>query len=200
VSLNGQVFARRDEALSLLRPLTDAAEPTKISAVQRPFIVAVRYFAGGNSPRRSFAAKSNYGVAPLPAAALEVLVAAVDAATRDRRLASTAVVLFGHGGAINRVDRDATAFVHRKALFSIRYTASWDAPAGTTAANLGWVRNTHAAMRPYVSGAVTNYVDPELVGWGRAYYGSHLRRLVDVKRRYDPGNLFRFPQSIPTRV
>jgi FAD/FMN-containing dehydrogenase len=200
VSLNGQVFGTRDQALSLLRPLTDAVEPTKATAVQRPFIAAVHYFAGGNPPRRSYVAKSNYGRAPLPAAAVDVIVGAIEAAANDPRLASTAVVLFAHGGAINRVDRAATAFVHRDALFSIRYTAFWDAPAGTTAANLAWVRGTHAAMRRYVSGAVTNYVDPELVNWGAAYYAAHQKRLVQIKRRYDPGNLFRFPQSIPVRL
>jgi FAD/FMN-containing dehydrogenase len=201
VSVNGQVFGTREQALSVLRPLTDVVEPTKISAVQRPFIAAVHYFAGGNPPRRSYVAKSNYGLSPLRAAALDVIVGAVEAAARDPRLASTGVLLFGHGGAINRVDRDATAFVHRNALFSIRYTAFWDAPAGTTAANLGWVRSTYAAMRPYVShGAVTNYVDPDLADWGVAYYGSHLKRLVDVKRHFDPHNVFRFAQSIPPRI
>jgi FAD/FMN-containing dehydrogenase len=200
ISLNGQVFGTRDEALALLRPLTDAVSPTKVSAVQRPFIVAVHYFAGGNPSRRSFAAKSNYGLKPLPAAALDVIVGAVETAARDPRLASTGVLLFAHGGAINRLGRDATAFVHRNALFSIRYTAFWDAPAGTTAANRAWVRRTHAAMQRYVTGAVTNYVDPELVDWRTAYFGSHLKRLVEVKRRYDPGNLFRFAQSIPTRL
>jgi FAD/FMN-containing dehydrogenase len=200
IGLNGQVFGTRDEALAILRPLTDAVAPTKFSAVQRPFIVAVHYFAEGNSPRRSFVAKSNYGVKPLPAAALDVIVGAVDAATRNPRLASAGVVFFAHGGAINRVALGATAFVHRSALFSIRYTAFWDAPAGTTAANRAWVRSTHAAMQPYVTGAVTNYVDPDLADWRTAYYGSHLKRLVAVKRRYDPRNVFRFAQSIPTRL
>jgi FAD/FMN-containing dehydrogenase len=203
VVVNGQVFGTRDEALSLLAPLTDAVRPTKVSAVRRPFIGAVSYFAADNPTRRSYAAKSNYGLAPLPDPGLDVIIGAFEAATRDPRLTAIGILLFAHGGAINRVDRDATAFAHRSALFAIRYTAFWsvDAPDDTVAANLGWVRDTHAAMQPYVSrGAVTNYADPDLKDWGDAYYGSHLKRLVDVKRRYDPDNVFRFPQSIPTRL
>jgi hypothetical protein len=41
----------------------------------------------------------------------------------------------------------------------------------------------------FIDGAETNYL--------RAYYGTNLERLVDVKRKYDPNNLFRFSQSIP---
>jgi FAD/FMN-containing dehydrogenase len=201
--VNGQVFGTRDEALSLLAPLTDAVRPTRVAAVQRPFIGAVSYFAADNPTRRSYAAKSNYGLAPLPDAGLDVIIGAFETAVRDPRLSATGILLFAHGGAINRVDHDATAFAHRTALFAIRYTAFWsvDAPADTAAANLGWVRDTHAAMQPYVSrGAVTNYADPDLKDWGAAYYGSHLKRLVAVKQRYDPDNFFRFSQSIPARL
>jgi FAD/FMN-containing dehydrogenase len=201
VALNGQVFGTRAEALSLLAPLTSVIAPTKVSAVQRPFISAVQYFGGGEPVHRSYAAKSNYALEPLPDAALAVVVGAVEAAARDQRLASAAILLSGDGGAINRVDRDATAFFHRDALFFVRYTTFWDASAGTQAVNLQWVRDAYAAMRPYVSpGAVVNYVDPELPNWRTAYYGSHLKRLVAVKRRYDPRNFFRFAQSIPTRL
>jgi FAD/FMN-containing dehydrogenase len=203
VVVNGQVFGTRDEALALLAPLTDAVRPTKLAAVRRPFINAVSYFAADNPERRSFAAKSNYGLTPLPDAGIDVIIRALEAAAHDPRLGAVGSLLFAHGGAINRVDRDATAFAHRSALFAIRYTAFWSvtAPSEIAAAHLGWVRDTHAAMQPYVSrGAVTNYSDPELADWGAAYYGSHLERLVAVKRRYDPNNFFRFPQSIPTQL
>jgi FAD/FMN-containing dehydrogenase len=203
VVVNGQVFGTREEALSLLAPLTDAVRPTRVSAVNRPFIGAVSYFAADNPARRSYAAKSNYGLVPLPDAGLDVIIGAFEAATRDPRLTATGILLFAHGGAINRVDGDATAFAHRSALFAIRYTAFWsvDAPVDTAAANLGWVRDTHAAMQPYVSpGAVTNYADPDLEDWAVAYYGSHLKRLVAVKQRYDPDNFFRYSQSVPPRL
>ena len=109
-------------------PLTDVGCPDEGgSAVQRSFIVAVHYFAGGNPPRRSYVAKSNYGLSSPTGRCPRR-----DRPRRSSRLraipgsASTGVLLFAHGGAINRVGRDATAFVHRAALFSIRYAAFWD--------------------------------------------------------------------------
>jgi hypothetical protein len=130
-----------------------------------------------------------------------VIIRALESAARDPRLGAVGSLIFAHGGAINRIDADGTAYAHRSALFAIRYTAFWSVTASddVAAADLGWVRNTHAAMRPFVSrAAVTNYSDPELDDWGTAYYGSHLKRLVAVKRHYDPDNFFRFAQSIPT--
>jgi hypothetical protein len=203
ISLNGQVFGTRDQALALLTPLTDAVRPTRVSAVHRPFMGAVNYFAADNPARRSVAAKSNYGVAPLPDAGIDVLVDAFESAARDPRLGAVGSLLFAHGGAINRVGGDATAFAHRSALFSIRQTAFWPVTSASDVAqaNLGWVRSTHAALQPFVSrGAVTNYADPELKNPGVAYYGPHLGRLVAVKRRYDPDDFFHFSQSIPVRL
>jgi FAD/FMN-containing dehydrogenase len=116
------------------------------------------------------------------------------------RLPETSVAIFGFGGKVNDLTPDATPFVHRgdDAFFTV--SALWepeDAP-DLIAANLAWLEEFDAAMRPYLSGgAYQNFPDRGLADWQRAYYGANLERLMAVKRAWDPDNLFRFAQSIP---
>ncbi len=102
---------------------------------------------------------------------------------------SGAALLDSYGGAINRVHPNATAFVHRGALFCIQYiTYNWGS---------AWLAQTRGAMRPYVSGfCYQNYIDATLRNWQHAYYGSNYRRLQAIRRRVDPQHRFNFPQAI----
>jgi hypothetical protein len=151
----------------------------------------------GRLGRETFKGASDYVSRPLPPQAIATLVHRIE--LLQETLGRGAVLLDAYGGAINRVPKGATAFVHRDALFSCQYVASWK-PGERAGPHLNWVRKTRANMRPYVSGfAYQNYIDPDVVDWKRAYYGSNYRRLVSVKRRYDRGNVFRFRQSIPPR-
>ncbi len=59
-------------------------------------------------------------------------------------------------------------------------------------------KGVYNAMRPYLTGAsYVNYCDLDLQDWANAYWGSNLERLIAVKRRYDPQNVFRHAQSVP---
>jgi hypothetical protein len=60
-----------------------------------------------------------------------------------------------------------------------------------------WLESVSTKMRPYVTGgAYFNYTDPDLKHWQTAYYGSNYRRLLKVRRKYDPHHYFNFPQAI----
>jgi FAD/FMN-containing dehydrogenase len=114
----------------------------------------------------------------------------VAAAQARAALPGSGAILFdSYGGAIKRVRPDATAFVHRGALFCIQYlTYDGGAP---------WLRTTARHMRPYVTGgAYVNYTDPELDRWQHAYYGANYHRLLAVRREVDPHHYFNFPQAI----
>lgn len=108
--------------------------------------------------------------------------------------------IFCWGGKVNDIPAGATAFVHRDADFLFKCEALWGAEddPGLIAANLEWLEGFYAAMQPNLSGGVyQNFPDRSLVDWETAYYGANLERLVEIKRRWDPGNLFRFGQSVP---
>ncbi len=191
----GQFFGSEQTLRSLLAPLLNAGTPSRFATTTRTFLGAVHYWAGGGTGRSTFAAKSSISTAPLSSAGIDALLHQIE----DKRTSGTGsgiVLLDSWGGAINRVPKAATAFVHRNALFSMQYLAYWDA-AAAAAPNLAWLRRCFAALRPYVSAfAYQNYIDAELPNWPHAYYGTNLPRLRQVKRKYDPHNVFHFRQSI----
>jgi FAD binding domain-containing protein/berberine-like enzyme len=111
------------------------------------------------------------------------------------------VVLDAWGGRIAEVADDATAVPHRQARFLAQEFVTFRTAisATTMAVNRRWLDELWRGLRPAASGfAYVNYIDPELPNWLEAYHGANLPRLVEVKRAYDPDDVFRSPQGIPT--
>jgi FAD/FMN-containing dehydrogenase len=154
--------------------------------------------AAGTLQRSTFAAKSDYVNAPLSRPAVDTIVRWMER-VQLAGFGSAALLLDSYGGAINRVPRASTAFVHRNALCSGQYLAYWSQPEHASSA-ISWLRGFYQAMRPHVSGfAYQNYIDRDLTSWRHAYYGTNYARLQDVKKRFDPDRLFRFAQGIEPR-
>jgi FAD/FMN-containing dehydrogenase len=150
------------------------------------------------TPTPHLFAKSEFFRRPLPNEAIAVLV---DTFAQARAPGESRELDFmPWGGAYNRVPPDATAFVHRAELFQIKHAAVVDPPASTNAeaAAHRWVTHSWTSVHPWGSGRVfQNFADPDLEGWPAAYYGTNWDRLVRIKERYDPTNVFRFGQSLP---
>ncbi|MCM3186904.1 FAD-binding oxidoreductase [Priestia megaterium] len=100
------------------------------------------------------------------------------------------------GGALSRVPSNETAFFWRRPLFYTEWTASWENKS-QEASNLASVEKVRQLMKSYVKGSYVNVPDQNIEKFGKAYYGSNFARLREIKAKYDPDNLFHFPQSIP---
>jgi FAD/FMN-containing dehydrogenase len=207
VTSAGQYLGSAADLKRVLAPLVAVGTPSHVEVVPRTFLEAALHFAGCDREgveqcrkvqRATWKAKSDYVKRPLPRAAVDVMMRALEARVADPALGRGTILLDAYGGAIARVPEAATAFVHRDALCSAQYLAFWPTgDAARAAANLAWMRRFYASLRPWMSGeAYVNYIDPELRGWQRAYYGSNYARLRRVKRRYDPTGFFRFAQGI----
>jgi FAD/FMN-containing dehydrogenase len=100
------------------------------------------------------------------------------------------------GGASSRIPISETAYACRNAEFDCFPIAIWDDPARDEK-NIGWVGDVWAAIRPFSTGAVyVNNLGDEGQERVKAAYGPNYRRLVELKNKYDPTNVFFLNQNI----
>lgn len=103
-------------------------------------------------------------------------------------------------GAVSRVDASATAFPHRKYEWNLFAWSTWTDPAETEK-NVQWTRQCWDAMCPFLAdGSYVNYVSDEGDASARASYGPNYDRLVALKNKYDPTNLFCMNHNIQPTV
>jgi hypothetical protein len=100
-------------------------------------------------------------------------------------------------GAMNRIGDDETAFGHRNFSFNFLITSVWTDP-NDSEANMKWTRDFWEAMKPFMTEAVyVNYMGDEGEERIKSAYGeAKYNRLVALKKRYDPTNLFCLNQNI----
>jgi len=99
-------------------------------------------------------------------------------------------------GAANRVPADAMAYGHRDARFVMNVHGRWD-DAMQDAACIGWARAFFDATAPHASGGTyVNFMTEDESGRATAAYGANYARLADIKKRYDPENVFHLNQNI----
>jgi FAD/FMN-containing dehydrogenase len=205
VAALGQYFGEPAVLRRLISPLTHVAGASLSSGSSSYFSLVLRWAGcldGGfaachRSTRSSFFAKSDYFDKRLGHRGRATMIDWIERRQRHPSLGSGALLLDAYGGALNRPAADATAFVHRDMLFSLQYLAYFSGGAAGRASRR-WINGVWRALRPHASGeAYQNYIDPQLDGWQRAYYGTNLERLREIKKQVDPDFRFRFRQAIP---
>jgi FAD/FMN-containing dehydrogenase len=127
----------------------------------------------------------------------EVIARVVAHARAQPSPLSTTDLWFG-GGAVKRADPERSAFRGRDAAVLLSLEANWS-DAADDERNIAWARQFIASMEPYSDGSrYLNFAGFQEEGEAmmRASFGPHYARLLALKRRYDPSNLFRLNQNI----
>ena len=191
VCYNGAV----EEGERVLKPLREFGTPLADTIGPMPYVQVQRVMDDDFPAGRQNYWKSNF-LKGLDPEAIQVIVDHVAKAPSPY----SAVAIEQFSGAVNRVGMNDTAFNHRNARYNLLIVGIWLDPAAK-AQNVKWVRDLWGAMRPYSSDAVyVNYLGQEAdEGAERvksAYGPEKYARLVALKEKYDPTNLFRLNQNI----
>ncbi len=178
-----------EEALRPLReldpPVVDLVQPMPYVEIQRLIDPScpsgMRNYWGGEFHRE------------LSDGLIDALVGAAAAVPSPHSM----ILVVPGGGQVARVPEEATALGERQAAFNTHLIAMW-ADAADDDRNIAWLRELQSAMRPFATGrAYVNFLtggDDDRV---RAAYGPEkYARLVEIKDRYDPGNLFRLNHNV----
>lgn len=194
-----------------LAPMLTGPIPTKTEVLPVvPYLVAARITFGVDPAKpewliqqhgdnQLFKSTSAVATKPFPIEAIEIMKSGLENYPPLHAPPSQAsmIQLLGGGGKSAEPAVDATAVFHRKAMTVVQYDGYWTAPEDAQP-TIDWVVGLRQKMLPWANGAYVNYHDSQLgPDWAEQYYGGNLRRLREVKRRYDHENFFSFPQSIP---
>jgi FAD/FMN-containing dehydrogenase len=201
----GQFIGTQAELERYVQPLIDAAGcPTQRTLTTLKYWDMQRMFASSEATRHSFGDVSRYSKAPLPDdtyAKIADLLAVCPSRTPESNGSMWSLGWIG-GPAVRRFDRRQTAYVHRNMLTLLRATPVWasDAPKSVQNELIAWTEQMIRLVAPQTPAeSYQNFPNRGIDNWQQQYYAENFARLVRVKTKYDPHNLFHNPQSIPTR-
>lgn len=139
----------------------------------------------------------SHDFADLPDELIDRLATALD----DSPAPDCEIFIAQVGGAMARVAPDATAYPQRNAHYIMNVHTRWADKARDDACR-AWARDVFARTAPYSMGtAYINFMPEDETDRVNGVYGGNLKRLQEVKARYDPGNLFRVNHNVkPVKV
>jgi FAD/FMN-containing dehydrogenase len=173
---------------ALAEPIVDAVRPMPYPEIYR--FTAHQAEPHGASIRSMFAHDFSDQ-------ALDAVLAAMENASSPFSL----VQFRGLGGALARVPTDSTAFAHRDKPYFFAIIGLWLDPAEDPAVHTAWTEELWRVTRPEGAGVYVNFLENEGADRVRdAYPPATYARLAEIKRAYDPRNMFRFNQNITPKA
>ncbi len=179
-----------DRAEALLAPVRKLGTPL-VDGIKSQDYVAVQRSSDRSDPRNEGSYLKSGFIGDLKA---EIIDALLDGFKADPGR-GTVVFFQQSGGAIGRVAKDATAFPHRASKNNMFAVVSWSL-ADDPAPHVRYIKDYWASLERFTDGYYTNEVGDEAQSIVDDNYQGNLPRMREVKKKYDPGNLFRLNANV----
>lgn len=185
-----------EDGARLVAPIKAFGSPVGDIIQRRPYVSQQSLLDATQPKGRRYYWKSEY----LPTLEPALLAKTIQHASKVASPHS-AILLFPIGGVLNQYPEDHSAVGNRESSWVINIASSWE-KAGDDDGNIEWARDAWRDIRQFSTGGtyINFLTEEEGVERIQAAYGNNYERLVEVKTKWDPGNMFRFNKNILPKV
>lgn len=178
----------------ILDPLLHIGKPT-IELKSVPYIESAKIFTGIARWLPFFKAKNSFIKKLFPLKAIDIITDHMQRAKPEDVFALESV-----GGQVNKISPTETAFPHRNSWTWLLINSHWNSETENIE-KINWITEFYINLLPYMQKAVyVNAKDRDIPNYLEQYYAENLPRLIKIKNKYDPKDLFKFEQSIPLKL
>lgn len=190
-SINSFFYGKPEEAKEIIKPLLDIPGLILRTIAYVDFIDAVNII-GSSYSRAAFQSTGRFVERHFSQAELKKLIDILDEAPDDN---DSYYSLYSLGGAIRDLEQSCTAFYYRNANYIMSITSDWENEEEAPV-HRAWVARGFKYIESITTGSYVNFPYNKLPDYELAYYREYVEKLECIKKKYDPCNVFSFPQSI----
>lgn len=181
-----------EEAVEILNPILSIPGLTMKSIEYVDFIVAIDTIGDYYPKKDKFIDTGRFVYRYFCENEIKKIIKILDKAPSDE---NSLIKVYSLGGAVRAVDAVDTAFYYRTAKYIMAISSSWEENVQAPV-NKAWVAKGFKYIKQLTCGSFVNFPYPRLRDYLVAYFGGHVKTLQIIKTKYDPKNIFSFPQSI----
>ncbi|MGG7176666.1 FAD-binding oxidoreductase [Clostridium paraputrificum] len=192
IKMAGLFYGDNYEAKKLLEPFKNAVSKIDISLEYMSVLEANRAIQDSHPDYEKYKSSGRFVYRDYSREEIEQIINLVD--NRAEGAVYTAISFYGLGGAVSDQDNSAMAVSFRDARFIMALQSVWE-DSKYSQINSKWMLEKFKYIKKVTDGSFINFPLAELDNYEEEYY-KDIGRLREIKSKYDPENIFDFPQGI----
>ncbi|GAB6167782.1 FAD-binding oxidoreductase [Clostridium carnis] len=193
IKFTGLFYGSKEECINILKPFKDISNNGKFNLEYDTVLEGNRKIQDSHPDYEMYKSTGRYIFKDYTIKEIKEIISIVN--NKPEGSIYTAISFYGLGGAVKDIYKTETAFYYRDAKAIMGFQSVWEEQKYAPI-NRKWVNEKFKYIKTITTGSFINFPIAELNEYEKEYYGENINKLKEVKRKYDPDNIFNFPQGI----